>query len=269
MRMSEWTATKQRPGVDTESFDCGGWQCKHGLRRVSATSKGLETDEQRRWFFANLASSSVGATGGQALMSGSGRDRQIATLEGHQEADRGTPGHDEASMNKFLQKSNGPLSYAIADPNSGLVKVVYGADGERFVVDKGAVASEAKAFVHESQNIQYGKDYMLSIAREKALSNGVHLTDAQLEPAFNQQYAIRARAIQTAAEAGGVRLSAAQTERLNTAASGHYLDMVYARDNSESGSLANAATRRGGQKLSGAALREARQNFRDWVTMGT
>jgi hypothetical protein len=42
MRMSEWTATKQRPGVDTENFDCGGWQCKHGLRRVSATSKAIK-----------------------------------------------------------------------------------------------------------------------------------------------------------------------------------------------------------------------------------
>lgn len=34
MRMSEWTAKQQRPGVDTDAFECKGYQCKHGLRRV-------------------------------------------------------------------------------------------------------------------------------------------------------------------------------------------------------------------------------------------
>lgn len=36
MRMSEWAAQKLRPGVDTESYDCGGYQCKHRLTKVSA-----------------------------------------------------------------------------------------------------------------------------------------------------------------------------------------------------------------------------------------
>jgi hypothetical protein len=35
MRMSEWTEKQLRPGLDTENYDCGGWQCRHGLRRVT------------------------------------------------------------------------------------------------------------------------------------------------------------------------------------------------------------------------------------------
>lgn len=37
MRMSEWAEQKLRPGVDTESYECGGWACSHGLRRVQSS----------------------------------------------------------------------------------------------------------------------------------------------------------------------------------------------------------------------------------------
>jgi hypothetical protein len=30
-RMRDWTRKGLVPGVDTENFDCGGWQCKHRL----------------------------------------------------------------------------------------------------------------------------------------------------------------------------------------------------------------------------------------------
>lgn len=32
-RMYEWTAAKMRPGVDTENFECGGWECDHYLAK--------------------------------------------------------------------------------------------------------------------------------------------------------------------------------------------------------------------------------------------
>lgn len=35
-RMSWYVKNKMRPGVDTESFDCGGWQCQHFLEKKSA-----------------------------------------------------------------------------------------------------------------------------------------------------------------------------------------------------------------------------------------
>lgn len=65
-RMKDWTSKGLRPGVDTVNFDCGGWQCQHGLTKTSGKasgnwlggkafcSKGLETDGQRRWFFAHI-----------------------------------------------------------------------------------------------------------------------------------------------------------------------------------------------------------------------
>lgn len=37
MRMSEWTEKRLRPRVDTDAYDCGGWQCKHGIRRVQSS----------------------------------------------------------------------------------------------------------------------------------------------------------------------------------------------------------------------------------------
>lgn len=38
MRMSEWVAQKLRPGVDTDNFDCGGWNCNHRLERVQKSA---------------------------------------------------------------------------------------------------------------------------------------------------------------------------------------------------------------------------------------
>lgn len=64
MRMSEWTAQKLRPGVDTDSYICGGWNCAHRLERVGGAAKGLETDEQRRWWFAHLGEVNVRTGGG-------------------------------------------------------------------------------------------------------------------------------------------------------------------------------------------------------------
>lgn len=34
-RLKWWTANKLRPQVDTESFDCGGWECNHYLEEVT------------------------------------------------------------------------------------------------------------------------------------------------------------------------------------------------------------------------------------------
>jgi 2'-5' RNA ligase len=39
-RLKWWTENKLRPQVDTESFDCGGWQCNHYLEEVTGKSDG-------------------------------------------------------------------------------------------------------------------------------------------------------------------------------------------------------------------------------------
>lgn len=39
-RMKDWAAKQLRPGVDTESFDCGGYQCQHNLQKTSGLASG-------------------------------------------------------------------------------------------------------------------------------------------------------------------------------------------------------------------------------------
>lgn len=39
-RMKEWTKRQLRPGVDTESFDCGGFNCSHYLSRTTDSARG-------------------------------------------------------------------------------------------------------------------------------------------------------------------------------------------------------------------------------------
>lgn len=39
-RMKDWARKKLRPGVDTDSFDCGGYQCNHGLEKTSGKAYG-------------------------------------------------------------------------------------------------------------------------------------------------------------------------------------------------------------------------------------
>lgn len=269
-------------------LDCEGWQCDCGLEdedgqrlgistggaeksvrpapRPSA-SKGLETDEQRRWFFAHVGEGYVARSGGaSADTAPSALTHHVITPDGKFEPDMGAPGTTEDSLNEFLQHSNGPLSYAIADPTTGMVSVDYDSPDERFTVNRPGVKSEAMAFVKESQDIRYSKDYLLQLAREHALENGVDIPEGEIEAAYNQQYATRAQAIQHLAKIGDVKLTDAQARRLQTAADGGYLNMVYARDDSERGTLTpTRAVRNRLGGLKGAARDEARRNFQDWV----
>lgn len=39
-RLKDWTKKGLRPGVDTDNFDCGGWQCRHMLVRTTGRAQG-------------------------------------------------------------------------------------------------------------------------------------------------------------------------------------------------------------------------------------
>lgn len=39
-RMKDWADNALRPGVDTDAFDCGGWQCDHNLQKTSGRASG-------------------------------------------------------------------------------------------------------------------------------------------------------------------------------------------------------------------------------------
>ncbi|MBZ0294509.1 MAG: phage head morphogenesis protein [Anaerolineae bacterium] len=125
------------------------------------------------------------------------------------------------------------------------------------------IRSAAKTFVASSQDIQYSRQYIVDLASQMARENGVSVNNP--EEFYNQQFAYQAQAILKAADLANVRLTEPQMRRLNIALNGQYLDMVYTTDSSEAGSLANAARRRGSTRLNAIELKQARENFRDWV----
>lgn len=199
----------------------------------------------------------------KSLLSPSGRPfGRVMTLNGEMQADRGRPGTTMAQLSKFLNESEGPLFKALMDFDMHLVDRNW-STGE-WSVNRDGVTAAAKRFVVESQNIQYGRDYILALAREQAAANGVNISLADAERLYNQHYGTQAQAILAAAQAGGVKLTEAQARRLATAVDGNYLSMVYSTESSQAGSLANAAARRR-ISLSGAELDQARENFRTYV----
>lgn len=192
-------------------------------------------------------------------------ERRVMTANGEMEADKGAPGDSPASLNTFMQQSRGPLATALRDPEAGLLELDW--DTDQYSIRKDGVQSAAKRFVAESLDIQYGKDYLLSVMRENAAARGVTLSDSQLERLYNQEYGTKARAIMTAARIGRVRLTEAQLRRLETAVDGEYLNMVYSREGSESGSLVNAVERRQRSRgvMTDAERDERRRNFLDML----
>lgn len=194
---------------------------------------------------------------------GGGSSGTVQTTGGVVPRDVGRPGNTADSLNNFINNSNGPLASAFKDPENALVYQDFMTD--KWLVDVDNTRTAARNFVAESQNIQYSKDYLVSLAQQQAAANGVRVDTATAEKLYNDFYRYRAQAIQTAADIGGVRLTPAQEQRLGTATQGNYLNMVYTTQSSLSGSLANATKRTvkygGNSYATEAAKREARQNF--------
>jgi hypothetical protein len=192
-----------------------------------------------------------------------GGSQTVQTVNGTVPRDSGRPGNNPDSLHNFVSNSNGPLASAFRDPETALVYQDFMSD--KWLVDTDNTRAAARNFVSESQNIQYSKDYLVSLAQQQAAANGVRVDTATAEKLYNDVYRYRAQAIQTAADIGGVRLTPAQERRLATAAQGNYLNMVYTTDSSLSGSLANATKRTvkygGNSYATEAAKRDARRNL--------
>lgn len=191
-------------------------------------------------------------------------NRMILTVNGLVRSDAGNPGDNLESLGAFVNSSDGPLATALKDFDMALLDLDF--DTDQWTVNDQNVKDAAKRFVAESQDIEYGKDYLLSLVQQQASENGVTLSLSQAEQAYNQLYKTQAQAILKAAEVGNVRLTDAQYRRLQEALRGNYLDLVYTKPGSEAGSLANAARRVGGNRLTGAELKAAREQFRQYVT---
>lgn len=185
---------------------------------------------------------------------------RVATINGYVEPDTGAPGDTIQTLNHFINSSAGALKQQFLDYEMGLTDLDF--DTGDVTVNNDNVKIAAKRFVAESQDIQYGKDYLLSLVQEQAAENGVNVQGDAVEQLMNSQYATQARAILDAANIAGVKLTEAQTRRLTESANGSYLDIVYTTDTSVKGSLANPAL--GGYSqgvMTDAKRKEMRQNF--------
>lgn len=194
---------------------------------------------------------------------GGGASPNINTVNGILPRDSGRPGDNADSLNNFVTNSNGPLANAFRDTETALMYQDFNTD--RWIVDPDNTRDAARNFVAESQNIQYGKDYLVSVVQQQAAANGVNVDMKGAEQLYNDFYRNRAQAIQIASNIGNVRLTEAQQRRLEIASQGQYLNMVYTTQSSLSGSLANQTKREvkygGNSYATEAAKKEARMNF--------
>ncbi len=160
----------------------------------------------------------------------------VRTLDGVVAADVGTPGDSLTTLRRFMEQSDGPLARALAEYDMKLLEFN---DEAEWVINPDNVRAAARAFVVESQDIQYARYHIVDLGRQHATDAGVTVgDDDDAERLINQSYAQRAQAIRTAARIGGIRLTEPQQRRLDQTIAGNYLDVVYARAGSERGSLA-------------------------------
>lgn len=193
------------------------------------------------------------------------RENETLTTEGYMPLDTGIPGKTVAELTKFLNASDGPLARMMKSNELGMTDLDWGTD--EYTINKPRVKELAKQFVSESQNIQYGKDYLMSLVQQDMAERGVEINQDTAEQVYNDFYATRAEAIYTASQIGEVKLTEAQERRLKQAMTSSYLDMVYTTESSLAGSLANQTKRKvsygGNFYASDAARREARREFLD------
>jgi SPP1 gp7 family putative phage head morphogenesis protein len=192
-------------------------------------------------------------------------ESETLTTSGYMPLDTGTPGKTVAALNQFLKQSQGALAKELQNDELNLLELNW--DTDEYTINRVGVKEAAKRFVAESQDIQYGKDYLISLVQQDLAEQGIEINEDTAEQIYNDYFANRAEAIYTASQAGDVKLTEAQERRLKQAMSSEYLDMVYTTDTSIAGSLANQTKRKvsygGNFYTTDAAKREARKEFLD------
>lgn len=181
--------------------------------------------------------------------------------------DVGTPGRTVESLNVFLDQSEGALARALKgidddDFEHSLLNINF--DTDKFEVNKENVKYQADIFLNESRYmVNYNKRYLLDMVQERLDANGLAITDPfELESIYNRDYAYKAKAIISAADVGGVRLTDAQRRRLNEAADGGYLNMVLTeKDNRTRHTGPEKMRGSGNYSASASARREKREQF--------
>jgi len=135
----------------------------------------------------------------------------------------------------FAENSKGPVAAALFEED-----LIEYSEGGVISVKNERVAQRAKDYVVETQlTAQTSKRSVIDAEARNLERLGVTgITDKVAANSINRQEAHKARAILTAAQVGGVKLTPAQSERLSRAAGGRFLDLVYAQyESGERGTL--------------------------------
>jgi hypothetical protein len=188
----------------------------------------------------------------------------VATVNGILKRETGSRPASEAELREWLfENEDTPVGRELISDELNLTAA--GPEtGWKLGINKQGVKESAKVFVSESQDFQYGRDYIISLTQERAAEQGITVTKAGAERLYNENQAAKADAILLASNIGGVTLTEAQQRRLEAARSGLALETTYNERRKEKGSLVNAVERNA-PKLTGIELDRARKNFRDWV----
>ncbi|MBX3082920.1 MAG: hypothetical protein KF716_14900 [Anaerolineae bacterium] len=138
-------------------------------------------------------------------------------------------------------------------------------DDAQIVVKKESTKQAAAAKVKQTQAAaEAPRSYYVKEVQNQAAASGRLISPRTAEQRINRAEAAEAVAILIAARSGGVRLTPAQTERLEKISTGGYLDIVYSQYKSgERGTLAGpkAKQRRAGLDATPAAREDRRRDF--------
>jgi hypothetical protein len=184
-------------------------QPRKGRNRVAGVGhsggvhqKGIQTDGQRRWFFAN----NPDAAGALSKPDFKGGD---------------SPQDRQRKFEKWAEDSKHPTTAYLWDNHM----VDYNSQAE-IVVNPDATKLAAMQMVKDVRNAELPRHYLNQLYSEQ---RGISGSPSQIEARFNQEKAQQAQAIQIAAQHGNVKLTPAQSRYIDSIAKGNYLKEKYSQ----------------------------------------
>ncbi len=164
--------------------------------------KALETDEQRKWFFAN--NPEFASQGTMPSMDAGGDD------ESHRQALETFAEANKHSVAKHLWNHD---------------MVEYSKEG-KLVVNPENTKAAAAALVRDTKDATVSKDYLISGSRSL---NGYSGSDQDVARSINRDKSQHAQAVLMAAHVGDVKLTDSQNRTMQSLAKGNYLNEKYSQ----------------------------------------
>jgi hypothetical protein len=131
---------------------------------------------------------------------------------------------DQGVVGSLAETSTGPIATQLWERD-----LVSYDENANIKVQPEKVKAAVTEFMSDSRNADLPRADLVGFAQADAAAAGRPIDKATAERRLNRREAARAQAILLSANEGKVKLTPAQTERLERAAKGEYLDMVYSQ----------------------------------------